>query len=366
MADSGKIVSLDRNKVISVEGYSQDQDPLRWSNWLRPRSWKLVVKRVFKDFFFDALMDRAATLTYFTLMAFAPTVLAAYSIAVMVFSTRKGQVRSMTGNFIDSYVPGELAPQAHTIVDSIISSRTESTIALLISLLISLFAASGYVRAFSRTANVVYGRSEGRSLIRTWMMMWVLTIGLIVGSVLVIFSNLLRDTIITGVIDPIAEPLGLERVADFLIGVFLPVWSWVRLPFTIAVLLVLIAVLYHFAPNVKPLRFRWLSLGAVVALGVGAGAWTLLALYIKYLAGASAYGAISTLMALLVVLWLGNTGLVLGIKIDAEILRARELQMGIESQRYIQAPPRSDASAQALAKHQRELEEESLEIAEID
>ena len=83
-----KIVPSTVPTVVKIEGHTDEVDPLARGNRLRKESWGLVVRRVWADFFHDALMDRAATMTYFTLMAFAPTVLAAYSIATLIFSSR--------------------------------------------------------------------------------------------------------------------------------------------------------------------------------------------------------------------------------------------------------------------------------------
>lgn len=348
--------------VVKIAGHTEEVDPLARGNRLRKESWGLVVRRVWADFFHDALMDRAATMTYFTLMAFAPTVLAAYSIATLIFSSRRAEVHELTSQFIADYVPSSMTEQAEKLVGSIIGSTAQGTFALVVSVLISLFAASAYVRAFSRTANTVYGRVEGRGIIRTWALMWGLTIVLVIGAVIVLFANLLRDTIVSGVIDPLAGKLEMQGTADFLGGIFMPVWNWLRFPLTVVIVLSLIAILYHFSPNVRPARFRWITLGSVVALSTNVVVWGAFALYAQRFAGASVYGAFSLIMAVFMAVWLSNTMLILGIKIDAEILRAKELQLGLHAARHIQAPPRSDAAAKSQARAQHDLEKRSERI----
>ena len=357
-----KIVPSAAPTVVKIEGHTEEADPLARGNRLRKESWGLVVRRVWADFFHDALMDRAATMTYFTLMAFAPTVLAAYSIATLIFSSRRAEVHELTSHFIADYVPSSMTEQAEKLVGSIIGSTAQGTFALVVSVLISLFAASAYVRAFSRTANTVYGRVEGRGIIRTWALMWGLTIVLVIGAVIVLFANLLRDTIVSGVINPLAGTLEMQGTADFLGGIFMPVWNWLRFPLTVVIVLSLIAILYHFSPNVRPARFRWITLGSVVALSTNVVVWGAFALYTQRFAGASVYGAFSLIMAVFMAVWLSNTMLILGIKLDAEILRAKELQLGLRAARHIQAPPRSDAAAKSQARAQHDLEERSERI----
>ena len=358
------IVPFKGPTVLEVQGHDDERNPLAKGNRLRKESWGLVIRRTWNDFFHDAFMDRAAGMTYFTLMAFAPTVLAAYSIATLIFSSRQSEVEQLTSEFIEQYVPGSLSEQAHTVVGTIIGSSAQGTLALIISLAISLFSASAYVRAFSRTANTVYGRVEGRGIIRTWALMWGLTAVIVVGAVIVLFANLLRDAVLNEGLIPLARNVGLEDAATYLVRIFLPVWNWLRFPVTVVVVLTLIAVLYHFSPNVRPGRFRWITYGSVVALVGTVASWGLVGLYLKYLAVATAYGALSTVMAVFVATWLMNTVLIVGIKIDAEVLRAKELQLGLHSERFIQAPPRSDSSSQAQARAQESLEQRAREISD--
>ena len=358
------IVPWKSSSILEVEGHDDARDPFAKGNRLRRESWGLVMRRTWNDFFHDAFMDRAAGMTYFTLMAFAPTVLAAYSIATLIFSSRREEVEQLTSQFIEQYIPSSFSEEANVVVSAIIGSSAQGTFALIVSLAISLFSASAYVRAFARTANTVYGRVEGRGIIRTWSLMWGLTAIIVIGAVIVLFANLLRDTVISEAIYPLARQVGLEDAATYLVQAFLPVWNWLRFPVTVVVVLTLIAVLYHFSPNVRPSRFRWITYGSVVALVGTVGVWGLFGLYITYLAGASAYGALSTILALFMAIWLMNTSLIVGIKIDAEVLRAKELQLGMHSERFIQAPPRSDASSRAQARAQKRLEYKAREISD--
>ena len=358
------IVPWKSSNILEVEGHSDARDPFAKGNRLRRESWSLVLRRTWNDFFHDAFTDRAAGMTYFTLMAFAPTVLAAYSIATLIFSSRKDEVEQLTSEFIEQYIPSSFSEEANVVVSAIIGSSAQGTLALIVSLAISLFSASAYVRAFARIANTVYGRVEGRGIIRTWSLMWGLTAIIVIGAVIVLFANLLRDTVISEAIYPLAGQVGLEDAATYMVQAFLPVWNWLRFPVTVVVVLTLIAVLYHFSPNVRPSRFRWITYGSVAALAGTVGVWGLFGLYITYLAGASAYGALSTILALFMAIWLMNTSLIVGIKIDAEVLRAKELQLGMHSERFIQAPPRSDASSRAQARAQKRLEYKAREISD--
>ena len=328
-------------QIEMVEPRVARDEPLRRGNWLTKKSWKLVLARTVMDFGPLALMDRGATMTYFSVTAFAPMLLAFYSTVTLLFPADEKALHDMVGGLIDETVPEALREQAFDLFVTVVGTPAQSTVALVISLLVSLLAASAYVRAFSRSTNVIYGRMEGRGLPVTWLTMWAITLLLVVGLVVVVAALVLRESIINAVLGPIAEPLGLTGAVDYLNQILLPVWEWARYPAVVVAAVVLVSCLFYFAPNVRPGRYRLLTVGAVFAMLVIGAEWALFGVYLSIFGLRSAYGAFGTVLAVLIAVWVMNIILLLGVKLDAEILRAKELQAGYDSEVLIQAPPRS-------------------------
>ena len=135
-----------------------------------------------------------------------------------------------------------------------------------------------------------------------------------------------------GLLAPIAQPLGLTSAVNFLSDTFLPVWAWVKWPVVVLILLVLIATLYYTTPNVQKPRFHLFGPGNIVALVGMVLAAVALSVYFTQFAGYSAYGAIGTIMALLFALWIFNIVLLLGLEVDAEVERARQLEAGLPAE----------------------------------
>lgn len=312
---------------------------------------RLVRRRVWTDFFADGLMDRGATLSFFTLMSVAPGLLALYSIATLVLAFNAEQVHQLVDDFISRYLPQEWMPVADRLTQQVIGTTHNSVIMLLVSVVLALFSASSYVRAFSRCANSVYGRLEGRGIVRAWLTLWLLTIALITGMAVIFVGLMLSRETVEPLVGPVAEALGLSGSVSFLLDTFLPMWSWLRWPVLLALSIVLVAVLYHFAPNVRAPKFRWMTHGSAFTLLGGGVAWWLVRIYVATLALRSPYGALGTAIAALFAVWIVNTLLVLGVKIDAEMIRARELSFGLESERVIQIPPRATKAAVAKLKN---------------
>lgn len=328
-------------ETVLLEPEDANPQALQWRNRLSWKAWKLVLARTVLDFGPIALMDRGATMTYFTITAFAPTLLAFYSMISLIFPTDREELRNMIGGIISDTVTPELREQAFNLVFNVVGTPAQSTVAIVISLLISLFSASAYVRAFSRSANVIYGRTEGRSWPVTWLTMWGITVLMVVGGVIIIAGLVLRTSIVDAVLGPIAEPLRLQGVVEYLNEMLLPVWEWLRYPVMILAAMALVSCLYYFAPNVRPGRFRLLTMGSAMALIVIGVLWGLFNWYVSSFGVQSAYGAFGTVLAVLVLVWVMNIVLLLGVKLDAEILRAKELQMGWSAEDMVQAAPRA-------------------------
>src|SRR5699024_7184644 len=127
--------------------------------------------------------------------------------------------------------------------------------ALIAVLLHALWTASGCGGAFSRALNRIYGVAEGRAISTRRPILRLVTALL---RVLLAGAGLIL-TLSGGVAEALFEVVGLG-------GVALTVWSWAKWPALLAIVVLVLAVLYQLTPNVKKPRFRFLSLGGVVAL----------------------------------------------------------------------------------------------------
>jgi membrane protein len=323
---------------------------------LKGKSWKYAFRRALKEFGADGGTDLAATLTYFMVLSLAPALLAIFSIITLVLASNAATVTALVEDLVARYVPSDYQELVVNLVDTMIGSASGGVIALIIGIATALWSASAFVKAFSRSMNVIYGIQEGRGLIKQTVTMLAITLALLVGVVLILVSLALNEALVTGVLGPIAEPLGLTDTLQFLTETFLPIWAWVKWPVILALVIAMIALLYYLAPNVKQPKFTWVSIGSVVAIVGIAIASIGLYIYFTFFAGYSSYGAIGTVMALLFALWIFNIVLLLGAEVDAEVERARQLQSGIEAEEMIQLPPRDTAKVKKARDARDDLE----------
>jgi membrane protein len=130
-----------------------------------------------------------------------------------------------------------------------------------------------------------------------------------------------------------------------------------------AVVVLIVALLYHFTPNVHPPRFRWTSVGAVLAIVVWVLASAAFGLYVaNFSSYAKTYGALAGVVVFLLWLWLTNLALLLGAELDAELERGRELQRGEPAEDDILLPHRDTRNLEKKATKKREAAEEAGRI----
>ena len=128
------------------------------------------------------------------------------------------------------------------------------------------------------------------------------------------------------------------------------VWNILKWPIMLGIVIVMVAVLYYATPNVKQPKFRWVSVGAAVAILVWVLASVAFGFYVSNFSSYNkTYGSLAGVIVFLLWLWITNLALLFGAEIDAELERARELQAGMKAERAIQLPPRDTRGSDKAA-----------------
>ncbi len=101
----------------------------------------------------------------------------------------------------------------------------------------------------------------------------------------------------------------------------------------LVVVVLIVALLYYATPNVKQPKFRWISVGAVVAIVVWIVASAAFGFYVANFSNYNkTYGSLAGVIVFLLWLWITNLALLFGAELDAELERGRELQAGIAAE----------------------------------
>src|SRR5436309_5452490 len=110
-----------------------------------------------------------------------------------------------------------------------------------------------------------------------------------------------------------------------------------------AIFILMVDVLYYATPNVKLRAFKWVTAGSLVAIVVWIVASALFAFYVANFGSYDkTYGTLGGLVVLLMWLWISNCALLLGMELNSERERSRELETGLaRAERELQLEPRS-------------------------
>jgi membrane protein len=316
---------------------------------LTKRSWKYVVRKSFREFLDDKCTDLAAGLTYYAVLAIFPAILALVSVLGLV-----GEADKSVQTIIDVLKP-LVAPDTLKVVENVVQQLATSTGAgftFVVGLALALWSASGYVGAFSRAMNEIYEIREGRPFWKLRPIMLLITLV----AVLLIAVALLILVLSGPVAQSIGDVVGLGSVA-------LTVWSYAKWPVLGVVMLLVVALLYYATPNVKQPKFRWVSVGAGVAIVSWLVASVLFGIYVANFSNYNkTYGSLGGVIVGLLWLWITNLALLLGAEIDSEMERGRQLQAGIPAEKDLQLPARDTRNIEKAEEKEAEDIERGREL----
>jgi membrane protein len=277
----------------------------------------------------DNCTDWAAALTYYGVLSLVPAVLAMITLAGLVSDPRR------TTDILVSIV-GDLGPQSAVDtfagpIRQVAEARSTSGVLLFVGLAGSLWAASGYVGAFGRALNRICEVEEGRPF---WKLRPLLLLVTLVCELLGAFVAV--ALVVSG---PLADAVGQAFGAQTAVVTAWEIGKW---PILVLGVCVIITALYYATPNVRQPRWVWLSPGALLALTVWAVASAGFALYVSHFSSYNTtFGSLGAVVVFLIWLWLGNSALLLGAELNAELERGRELHTNVPgADEAIQLPVR--------------------------
>jgi membrane protein len=303
-----------------------------------------VLRKTLREFGSDQCTDLAAALTYYAVLSLFPALVVIVSL-LGVF----GQGQRTTEAVLQ--IVGDLGPSSavDTLRDPIqqLVESPSAGLALVIGIGGALWSASGYVGAFSRAMNRIYEVEEGRPMWKLRPLQLFLTFVGLIAAAVVAFMLAVSGPIALAV----GNAIGAGQLAQ-------DIWNIARWPVVLIFVVLAVAVLYHSSPNVRQPNFRWISIGAGVAILV----WILASVGFGFYVGNfgsynKTYGALAGVIVFLLWLWITNLALLFGAELDAELERGRQLQAGIAAETDLQLPPRDSRVAEKnRAKEHQDVE----------
>jgi membrane protein len=270
-----------------------------------------VVKRAFASFRDHRMTDHAAGLTYYAMMSLFPALLA--TIAVLGLLGTQDLVTKAVDYARDNGADPSVTDALQASLNEAISkSGGAVSIALFVGLATALYGASGAFGAAGRALNVVYGVQDDRGFVRQKAQNLFFTLIVIVLATVALASIFLGG----GIADDLFGKIGLGHTAA-------TVWTYLRWVVALLTATTIYAVVYAFAPDVTPRRFRWISPGAVAGVLIWIAASGLFFFYVANFSSYGAtYGAFASAVVLLLWLYITNLSMLFGAELNAELERS--------------------------------------------
>lgn len=270
----------------------------------RIKRWGLFLRRLQLEIGYDDCMGMAAQIAYFMMLALFPFLLFLMSLISYLPILEPDQVLQS----LSEALPGQAYDLVSGTVHAVLSQREGSILGL--GLMAALWSGSMGVGALITTINRAYNIHPRRNIAKQKVLSIALTLVL---SIFVVLSTLLV-LLGPGMSHKVFQALGLAGDSHNL-------WSTLRLPLVLILNLLALSILYFFAPEAKQ-RYVWILPGTVTATMLWFGASSLFRVFVRNFSSYNlTYGAIASVIILMIWLWLSGFIFLLGAEINALMRR---------------------------------------------
>lgn len=269
-------------------------------------TWKELGRRTAARVYRDDVLGRAAQLSYFFIFALFPLLFFLASL-LGYFAQAGTRMRADLLRYLGAVAPGKASVLIRDTLIEITAGSSGGKVSF--GLIVALLTASFGMGAVISTLNAAYGVRESRP----WWKAQLLAVALTVALALLIVSAL--ALVLYG------GNIGEWLAADYSRG-DAPTLAWgvLQWPLVLAFVLVAFALVYYFAPNVKDMRWQWITPGSVLGLALWLLASFIFRAYLSVFdTYSAAYGSLGAVMVLLLWLYLTGVAILVGGEMNAVI-----------------------------------------------
>ena len=267
------------------------------------KGWKDILWRTYGQIQEDRLLAISAGVVFFALLAIFPAITALVSLYGMFASSATIQANL---SFLSTVMPGEAAGIINEQVARVVSKGdVKLGFGVLFGLAIALWSANGGMKAMIDALNIVSEEEEKRGFFKLNLISLAFTVGA-VGALLMAIGAV------------VALPLVLDQLG---LGPFTDaIATYGRWPLLWLGLIVGLAILYRYGPSRREPKWKWVSVGGVLASVlwiVGSIAFSYyLANYAHYDA---TYGSLGAAIGMMMWMWMTTIVILFGAELNSEI-----------------------------------------------
>lgn len=267
---------------------------------------KILVNKLMK---FD-IDQRAASVAYNFTLAIFPAIIFLFTLIPYV-PIRNFDVQIM--HFLEEAIPGGIFEEAEGTIQDIVSRKNSNVLS--IGFLLTVYASTSGMMALMRSFNMTDHITEQRSWLKARLVGFALTFVLVfilfIAIAVLIIGRIVTDTLLS--FSPDITYYTIQGLGYF--TVFL-------------VFFVAVSLIYQWGPSLQH-RWRFVNVGSVVASVLLILVTNGFSYYLSNFASYNRlYGAVGTLIALMVWLYLVSLILILGFEINASLEAATQQNQG--------------------------------------
>ena len=266
--------------------------------------WFQIVKRAWKEAKKDAVPLLAAGVAFYAFLAMVPTLIALVMIYGLV-TDDEAAVQQQIESF-GSALPSEVETLLTEQMNSLVATSDRALgIGLIVALLLALWSASGGISNLITALNVAYDEEDERGFVKRRL----LALGLTIGAIIFMVLAVALVAALPVVLDALDLPGWLKGMVQ--------AGRWLGL---IVAVLVALAILYRLGPDRDAPKFRWVTVGAIVATVLWVIGSVGFSFYVDNFGSyGKTYGTLAGVVVLLLWLWLSSFAALLGAEVNAEM-----------------------------------------------
>ncbi|HSI70819.1 MAG TPA: YihY/virulence factor BrkB family protein [Gillisia sp.] len=268
---------------------------------IQAAGWKRILMRVKDRIEEDNLTIVAAGVAFYAFLAIFPALMALLSIYGLAVDPQQAERQI-------SQLSGMMPEQAF----SVIRERVENLLStpgsalgwgMALGILISLWSANAGTKSLFKGIDIAYETKNERGFIKQNALTLLFTLGAII--------TLLLSMALIVIFPAIVNTFGLPGNIESLI-------NWLRWPLLAGIVILVISLIYRYAPDRKTPKFKWVLAGAFLATVLWLIASLGFSFYVSNFGNyGEMYGSISAVVILLLWLFLTSFIILLGAEVNS-------------------------------------------------
>jgi membrane protein len=275
--------------------------------------WIAVGRAIYDRFGEVQVTDRAAAMTYYSILSVFPALLVVVSLLTLL-----GSYPETYQSIVDTLreaAPGPAVDAIDGALRNSLSSRGDAGIVLVVGLILAFYSATGATGAAMRALESINRAKRGRDFLPNLGV----RLGLTALLALLVLIAFLAVVVAGPLFGSIADAAGFSGLVSTLVG-------YMRWPVGAAALLAAFAIVYALGPRRTPRPGDRSLVSVLPGAILGTALWFAVSLlFTAYVSNFGSYdktyGTLGAVISLLIWLWLGNLAFLLGALFNAETKR---------------------------------------------